>query len=414
MNCAAQPRVAVIGAGILGASVALLLARRGCPVVLIDAAAEPFSGASRWNEGKIHLGHLYAADPSLQTAQRLLPGGLSFGPLVEDILGCAIAPAVTRMDDVYLVHRDSVVSADRMQAYFETLTRIVADHPGAKNYLADISSARIEVLSRQALEAIANPDTIQAGFRAPERSVSTCWIADRYLDALRSEPSIAMAMDTRVVAIEPAGAARWRVKAEAAAHAADGLFDVVVNASWEGRLAIDRSLGLTPEPGWSHRYRQSLFVRTRRPVEAPCAVIATGPFGDVKNYNGRDFYLSWYPLGLRAEGDAVTPPPVAPLDDAARRERIDGFATTLEKLLPSVGRVMAEAESVRLEGGWVFAMGRGSLADPRSSLHRRDRFGILQHGSYFSVDTGKYSTAPLLATQIADRIRTPARAFPKS
>ena len=65
--------VAVLGAGIMGGATALFLARRGVRVVLFDAAAEPFCGASRWNEGKIHLGFLYSGDPSLRTARRLLP-----------------------------------------------------------------------------------------------------------------------------------------------------------------------------------------------------------------------------------------------------------------------------------------------------------------------------------------------------
>lgn len=34
------------------------------------------------------------------------------------------------------------------------------------------------------------------------------------------------------------------------------------------------------------------------PIDTPSVIIATGPFGDIKNYNKRDFYLSWYPTGL--------------------------------------------------------------------------------------------------------------------
>ena len=48
--------VAVLGAGIMGCSAALCLARRGARVTLLDAAPRPCVGASRWNEGKIHLG----------------------------------------------------------------------------------------------------------------------------------------------------------------------------------------------------------------------------------------------------------------------------------------------------------------------------------------------------------------------
>jgi hypothetical protein len=51
-------------------------------------------------------------------------------------------------------------------------------------------------------------------------------------------------------------------------------------------------------------------------------------------------------------------------------------------------------------GGWVVARGEGSIDDPASSRHRRDRFGVTRMGTYISIDTGKYSTAPWLAADI--------------
>lgn len=62
-------RIAILGAGIMGSATALFLARRGHLVSLYDAADSPFSAASRWNEGKIHLGYIYSADPSLKSAR---------------------------------------------------------------------------------------------------------------------------------------------------------------------------------------------------------------------------------------------------------------------------------------------------------------------------------------------------------
>lgn len=396
-----ERRIAVLGAGIMGASLALLLARRGNRVVLVDAAAAPFSGASRWNEGKIHLGYLYAGDPALATARRLLPGGLAFRALVESLLGCALAPAISRDDDVYLVHRDSVVAVPAMRAYFDALTALAQGHPSASGYLCDIGS--VQELGDDALDAIANRSLVRAGFRVPERSLSTLWLADRYVAALAAEPGIDLAMRTRVVDVvaTDAGDARWRVVADASV---EGQFDAVVNATWEGRLALDARVGLAPVPGWSHRYRQSLFVHTRHELQAPSAVIATGPFGDVKNYNGRDFYLSWYPDGLRAEGNAIAAPAVPVLDADGRAAAIAAIADDLAAVVPFVRDIIGAADDARLEGGWVFAMGQGSLADPHSGLHRRDRFGVRRRGSFYSVDTGKYSTAPLLAVELARRI----------
>jgi glycine/D-amino acid oxidase-like deaminating enzyme len=397
-------RVAVLGAGIMGASTALFLARRGARVTLFDAAKAPFSGASRWNEGKIHLGFLYSADPSLRTARKLLPGGLAFRDLVEELVGRSLEPAIAPCDDLYLVHRGSVTGADAAERYYRAVAGLVRQSEGAGRYLTDASRARIAALSGPELDATADTRVVRAGYRVPERSVSTRWIADRYLEALASEPGIELRAGTRVTAAKPAdakGRDRWRVVTDSGDPAP---YDYVVNALWEGRVAVDRTVGMEPEAGWSHRFRLSLFVHTARPLDVPSAVIGTGPYGDVKNYTGRDFYLSWYPAGLVAYGREADPPTVPALTPDARAGIETAIWTSLGELLPPVRAIAAEAETVDLRGGWVFALGHGSLADRRSTLHRRDRVGVRRHGSYFSIDTGKYSIAPWLARQVAESI----------
>ena len=76
----------------------------------------------------------------------------------------------------------------------------------------------------------------------------------------------------------------------------------------------------------------------------------------------------------------------------------------LGDIVTPVRALAEEAEEIRVEGGRVYALGQGSLADPSSRLHRRDRVGIHRLGRYFSVDTGKYSIAPWLAEGLAEEI----------
>jgi glycine/D-amino acid oxidase-like deaminating enzyme len=396
------PHVAILGAGILGSSTALFLVRRGVPVVLFDAAAQPVARASRWNEGKIHLGYLYAGDASLETARRILDGGLAFRTLTEDLIGESLEPATTIDADTCLVHRDSVVSAESAARYYQAVTALVAGHPHADEYLGPIVPPHR--LSAAELDAEYDTREIVAGFRIPERSVSTTWVADRFAAALAADPRVELRLTTTVRGVRrdrsPSSDALW-VDTDAGL---DGPFDVVVNALWEGRLAIDASLGLALPPVWSHRYRLSVFLRTSRPVPIPNAVIVTGPFGDVKNYNCRDLYLSWYPLGLTAEGAGIAPPADPDFSRVDRERLVHDVVARLARVVRPVEGLESIAESVRLEGGWVYAAGQGPLDDPRSTLHRRDRVGITRAGAYFSVDTGKYSIAPWLARQLADEI----------
>jgi hypothetical protein len=90
-------------------------------------------------------------------------------------------------------------------------------------------------------------------------------------------------------------------------------------------------------------------------------------------------------------------------DDAARQMLIERTVAALSGFFPSL-RDALQAAQTTVGGGWVVAPGSGSIADPASGLHRRDRFGVSRRGSYISVDTGKYSTAPWLARRIVDEI----------
>lgn len=398
-----ERRVAILGAGILGSCLALMLARRGYSVTVFDRQSQPVAGASRWNEGKIHLGYLYGADPSLRTARHILPGSLRFGPLLSELLDTDLTPHTTSIDDIYLVHRSSVVDADALTETFRRIDGLVREQANARDYLVDVSAARTRRLSSTELAAVTDSSDIVSAFEVPERSINTQWVADRVAAALQSEPGIALRLGSTITAAQPVDGVdgRWRVMGDAGL---DEPFDVVVNALWDGRLAIDRTAGVEPSPGWSHRYRRCIFARTDRDVATKSAVISVGPFGDIKNYNGRDFYISWYSVGLVAESGDISLPEPAALDAAEEQRFIAEVRANITRLLPGTERIFEAAETLKVRGGFVFAQERGALDDPMSSIHRRDRFGIHRNGNYISVDTGKYSTAPWLAEQVANKL----------
>lgn len=392
----------------MGGSVALQPARRGIRVALFDQSPEPFCGASRWNEGKIHFGYLYGADPTLQTAKKLIPGGLSFRPLVQDLLGCPIpASSVTAHDDTYLVHRDSVAGFDQVFALAQCVAELAEQHPDAGDHFVGLAQHRPRRLSTETLARISGSPEVVGGFSAPERSVSTQDIADLYVQALAANALIEPHMRHRVLAVRPANRTQtaWRIRTRCGDQTQElGPFDAVVNALWEGRGAIDAALGLSRAETWTNRYRLSLFATAEAPVALDSAVLCVGPFGDVKNYDSRRFYLSWYDAGLQLSSAALQPPPPPALDPATREAVAQRTLTELGRLIPGVQALAGRLASVDVQGGWVHSAGSGSLRDARSGLHRRDNIGLVQIGRYFSIDTGKYSIAPWLALQLSDAL----------
>jgi len=390
-------RIAILGGGMLGVCTALELVRRGESVSLIEGSADLMQGASRWNEGKIHLGYLYAADTELCTAERLIPGALAFADLVKRHIGRELDEFCT-IDDTFMLHCQSVVDLESFVKYAERvagMAKEIADRTG-RTYLSDLSPGVVRRLSPGELAQITCSDEVVAGFRVNEVSVSTVPIADLLVEAVRSEPRIQVHVETWVKSVRRRDDDRMEIVAEGDRACDLGAFDVVVNALWEGRPAVDATLGVMPEAPWTHRFRAAVFGDGGG-TQLPSAVLVTGPFGDVKRYRDGRVYLSWYPVGLLAEGHEIEPP----RDDARlsleRNARIrTEVVAALTGFFPSVASVSTNP-SLEVHGGWVYAIGRGSLADRASTLHRRDRFGITVDRGYISVDTAKYSIAPWLA-----------------
>ena len=78
--------VGVLGGGLQGCCTALALAERKVRVTLFDKNDALLSRAATANEGKIHLGYMYAGDPTLSTAKTMMAGALSFAPFLERYL----------------------------------------------------------------------------------------------------------------------------------------------------------------------------------------------------------------------------------------------------------------------------------------------------------------------------------------
>src|ERR1043166_4678988 len=119
-----RKRVAVVGAGIQGAAVALELASAGVEIDLYEREPTCMSQASAQNECKIHLGYVFAKDASLSTARLLSKGAFSFAPLMRRWLGGDFDRISVSQPFRYLVHRDSIVPLDELGRFYEAVHAI--------------------------------------------------------------------------------------------------------------------------------------------------------------------------------------------------------------------------------------------------------------------------------------------------
>src|ERR1700694_5439050 len=122
--------VAVLGGGLQGCCIALALADRGAKVALFDKNESLLSRAAIANEGKIHLGYMYAGDPSLSTARMMMQGALAFAPFFTRYLGLALDRMTVSIPAVYLVHRDSQRGPEEIARYLAAVHELVREAAG--------------------------------------------------------------------------------------------------------------------------------------------------------------------------------------------------------------------------------------------------------------------------------------------
>jgi glycine/D-amino acid oxidase-like deaminating enzyme len=401
-------RVAVLGGGLQGACVAMELASAGVAVDLYDKGDRFLTQASAHNEGKIHLGYVYANDPSLATARTMLRGAVHFAPLMRRWIGNDLDGVPVSTPFYYVVHADSMLDVDVIGRHLAACHAIAIEESRAVplDYFGEDYRVPPAAISRDERESLFDPGSVVAAYRTPEVGIDSEALAPRVRARLVADPGITCILQARVHAVA-ATAEPLTVEFDVGGDPGRETYDHVVNTLWEGRLAVDRSAGFEPERPWL--YRLKYYVRMRAPRIAravPSTTVVLGPFGDVVSYASGDLYLSWYPAGMRGTSTDVTPPEWPRALDGPESVRMrDLTLEALARIVPAVAGLSPDAvDAWTVKAGVIFAWGETDIDDVRSRLHERYAIGLRSRGRYHSVNTGKLTMAPWFGKLVADRI----------
>lgn len=400
-------RVAILGGGLQGCCVALALARRGIHTVIFDRNDLLLSRAAVANEGKIHLGYMYANDASCSTARVMMQGALAFAPFFAQHLELSQESISISRPAAYVVHCDSQRTKDEVSRYLKAVHALIREaSEGRRNaYFGCDLRDEPRMWSGQEREVQFDPRVALAAFDTPEVAIDPAALAGALRDRLDADPRIEIRLRHEIISVEdgkdlkvvlrsPGGAVRER-------------FDHVVNALWDGRFAINETLGLGPDRPWLHRLKYGVSFRLPEGTNLPpCATFISGPFGEVVSYANGLTYLTWYPVCLRAISRNIAPPewPTYPTEPL-RSLLLHGTLEAMAQFVPSLRALHPkELEDVTVKGGSIVAWGQTDIYDPASELHRRFEIGVTSTGRFHSVDPGKLTMAPYFADICADRI----------
>src|SRR5262245_7255599 len=197
-------RVAILGGGLQGCCCEVALADRGVGVTLFDRNERLLSRAAVANEGKIHLGYMYANDPSFSTARTMMNGALAFAPFFARHLEIAAASLNVSQPAAYVVHRDSQRSTEQVAQYLATVHSMIVEAANGRSqaYFGRDLSQKPRLWSEAEREAEFDCDIALAAFESPEVAINPVAMAQALRERIHSDPRIEVRLANQVISVE--------------------------------------------------------------------------------------------------------------------------------------------------------------------------------------------------------------------
>jgi glycine/D-amino acid oxidase-like deaminating enzyme len=387
--------------------VALALAERGIDTAIFDRNDRLLSRAAVANEGKIHLGYMYANEGSYSTARIMMQGALAFAPFFARHLGSSQDSISISRPAAYVVHRDSQRTPDQVSRYLKSVHTLIREASEGRRdaYFGRDLTDEPRMWSEEEREAEFDPQVALAAFDTPEVAIDPAALAAAVRNRIGADRRIDVRLGHHVTSVDDANG--LEVVVQARGGIVRERFDHVVNALWDGRFAINETRGLRPDRPWLHRLKYGVSFRLPRGANLPpSATFVSGPFGEVVSYADGLTYLTWYPVCLQGISTDVTPPewPTYPAEPL-RSGLLQGTLKAMAQFVPCLRALdPGELEDVTVKGGVIVAWGETDIYDPASELHRRFEIGVTSTGRFHSVDPGKLTMAPYFADLCARRI----------
>jgi hypothetical protein len=396
-----KARIAVLGAGIQGSCVALELAARDARIDLFERNSTCLAETSTNNEGKVHLGYVYAYDKSFKTAQMMIEGALCFERLLRRWIGDSFDSLPFSSPFQYLVHRDGLMTETEFEAHATRVNDFIAEK---YNSVASPYFGRdLRQPFRRIPQSIAQADRhIVAGFQTEEIGVdpeALCTLVRHRLkhasniNCLTGHSVSKVYNDSASMAVEYLQGNQQGIQ-----H-----YDYVINTLGSNRLRIDAQIGVHAPRPWAYRLKYFLRANSSNNLVLKSTTIVLGPFGDIVNYRNGIFYLSWYPSGMTEWSNSISPPdrPLS-LEGIDQKAMVKNILLGLSSVVPEISS--AGIKDIIVNGGWIYSLGETDIDDPGSGFHERFDVGVERSGRYLTIDTGKLTLAPMFAERAANML----------
>lgn len=396
-----SPKIAIIGGGLTGCCCAAALSGVSKQITIFESETSLISEASSYNEGRIHLGYTYGMDKTLNTSRLMAKTAVVFERLLCRWFGEEISTVPRSTCFNYTVHKQGLLTSDEFEYHAKKVSEIIRQtlKKGDSCFGVDLKKPPVK-LSSGYLSSNYNAKNIAAAFETNEISVDPEEIADIIRKNIIKIPGVKVQTDTKVLKLKKQNNGYELLLSDKNNNQFKESFDYVINSSGRSLLYFDSMAGIKPPE--NPLFRLKYLIRTRnKEIDIPSTTIILGKFGDTVNFKNFMF-LSWYPAGRTEWYEGLTPQRADPIltrePEASdlKKEIVEG----LFAVVPNLKNM--PLNDLDLKGNWIYAPATTDVNNPKSLLHQRTQVGIIRKGNYFSLNPGKYTTAPFFAEELAE------------
>lgn len=306
----------------------------------------------------------------------------------------------------YLVDKTSMLSTEKLYDYYESLEQTY------KKYLAEDPTisyfgrrpSRIFRLLENVPSSMAHKH-LASVFLTEERIVEVFFLRNLLLEGIKKTN---IKVETGIEVERVLRESRGFSTIGKSRKAKEIIFksDIVVNCLWNNRIKLDKTLGISTLDEPLYRFKVGILGTVDTLV--PTCSITTGVYGNISpRLDKRHAYISWHKDCMKElTTDGTTPLSWEKAFDTYKTfdQNAQWIKNTLKNLIEYVP-ALGSFKATMLLPGIICTAGKTDIEDKSSKVHLRgSHMGVYKFENYYSVDTGKFCSAPFFANILADRI----------
>jgi hypothetical protein len=386
----------IMGAGIQGCCIALLLSKYYKNITIIEQEENIMSKSSAAQEGRVHLGFLYANDKSMKTGYKMLNDALNFSNYIEYLLDEKLDwNTIKSKKYLYLNEINSLLSEKEVDEYFEKLETKYHELISTNKSLNYLGQKPKTLYTKIKIPDYLNKDMFNVCYSTEEVGIVQNILRDKINKKL-IEKNINIFFREQIVQLQ-----KQNNKFMIETNKNKYIFDNVVNCLWENKHKFDTQINYLHEININIRLKCGVVSECIDSLKGYSSInIINGPYGDFGNFSNHNFmYFTWYPVSVikmiiddNNQHDSNELYKInSKLDDIEFKKQIEGH----EKIFSKIFNIKnLSFVNPKVSCNAVVASGINDIKYKDSYLHNRFNDPIFYDNNYYSIQTGKYTSAP--------------------